>query len=278
MHRLLHDAVRGRHCGRNGRAGRQNIQKFLALEGGGLCIIVQILLRRVAAVDAEQILTAPEKADVRNCAAQHVLDRRFQRRAELLRRAEQRVKRESPDDGIERPVHIARLQNTGQKLRFRHPVQRQQNAVFRVARVLRAAQIAAIEQIWHIPGQQLRRHARHGIRAAFRAVGVVEDFDPDRCAGEIIVLDHTAEHALFRVKIDRAKHQRPFRCLHIGFGFRLTAGCLRSGQLLRLRLLPAGGQQQTEQQHENQTAFHDAFLLIFLPVYHGFSLKSLNFS
>ena len=232
----------------------------------------------MAAVDAEQILTAPEKADVRNCAAQHVLDRRFQRRAELLRRAEQRVKRESPDDGIERPVHIARLQNTGQKLRFRHPVQRQQNAVFRVARVLRAAQIAAIEQIWHIPGQQLRRHARHGVCAAFRAVCVVEDFDPDRCAGEIIALDHTAEHALFRVKIDRAKHQRPFRCLHIGFGFRLTAGCLRSGQLLRLRLLPAGGQQQTEQQHENQTAFHDAFLLIFLPVYHGFSLKSLNFS
>ena len=114
--------------------------------------------------------------------------------------------------------------------------------------------------------------------AAFRAVCVVEDFDSERCAGEIIVLDHTAEHALFRVKIDRAKHQRPFRCLHIGFGFRLTAGCLRSGLPLRLRLLPAAGQQQAEQQHENQTAFHDAFLLIFLPVYHSFSLKSLNFS
>ena len=232
----------------------------------------------MAAVDAEQILTAPEKADVRNCAAQHVLDRRFQRRAELLRRAEQRVERKGPNDGIKLPIHIARLQNTGQKLRFRHPVQRQQNAVFCVARVLRAAQIAAIKQIGHVSGQQLCRHARHGIRAAFRAVGVVEDFDPDRCAGEIIVLDHTAEHALFRVKIDRAKHQRPFRCLHIGFGFRLTASCLRSGQLLRLRLLPAAGQEQAEQQHENQTAFHDAFLLIFLPVYHGFSLKSLNFS
>ena len=37
-------------------------------------------------------------------------------------------------------------------------------------------------------------------------------------------------------------------------------------------------QEQAEQQHENQTAFHDAFLLIFLPVYHSFSLKSLNFS
>ena len=36
--------------------------------------------------------------------------------------------------------------------------------------------------------------------------------------------------------------------------------------------------EQAEQQHENQTAFHDAFLLIFLPVYHSFSLKSLNFS
>lgn len=151
VHRLLHDAVRGGHCGRNGCAGRQNIQKFLALEGGGLCIIVQILLRRVAAVDAEQILTAPEKADVRNCAAQHVLDRRFQRRAELLRRAEQRVERKGPDDGIKLPVHITRLQNTGQKLRFRHPVQRQQNAVFRVARVLRAAQIAAIKQIGTFP-------------------------------------------------------------------------------------------------------------------------------
>lgn len=129
-HRLLHDAVRGGRRGRNGRAGRQNIQKFLALEGGGLCIIVQILLRRVAAVNAEQILTAPEKADVRDRAEQHVLDRRFQRRAELLRRAEQRVDRKGSDDGIKLPVHIAWLQNAGQELRIRHPVQRQQNAVF----------------------------------------------------------------------------------------------------------------------------------------------------
>ena len=232
----------------------------------------------MAAVDAEQILTAPEKADVRNCAAQHVLDRRFQRRAELLRRAEQRVERKGSDDGIKLPVHIAWLQNAGQELRVRHPVQRQQNAVFCVARVLRTTQIAAIEQVWHVSGQQLRRHARHGVCAAFRAVGVVEDFDSERCAGEIIALDHTAEHALFRVKVDHTERQRLLRCLHIGFGFRLTAGCLRSGLPLRLRLLPAAGQQQAEQQHENQTAFHDAFLLIFLPVYHGFSLKSLNFS
>ena len=231
----------------------------------------------MAAVDAEQILTAPEKADVRNCAAQHVLDRRFQRRAELLRRAEQRVKRESPDDGIERPVHIARLQNAGQELRVRHPVQRQQNAVFCVARVLRTAQIAAIEQVWHVSGQQLRRHARHGVCAAFRAVCVVEDFDSERCAGEIIALDHTAEHALFRVKVDHTERQRLLRCLCSGFGVGLCVNCLRSGQLLRLRLLPAAGQEQAEQQHENQTAFHDAFLLIFLPVYHSFSLKSLKF-
>ena len=231
----------------------------------------------MAAVNAEQILTAPEKADVRDRAEQHVLDRRFQRRAELLRRAEQRVERKGSDDGIKLPVHIAWLQNAGQELRVRHPVQRQQNAVFRVARVLRTAQIAAIEQVWHVSGQQLRRHARHGVCAAFRAVCVVEDFDSERCAGEIIALDHTAEHALFRVKVDHTERQRLLRCLCSGFGVGLCVNCLRSGQLLRLRLLPAAGQEQAEQQHENQTAFHDAFLLIFLPVYHSFSLKSLKF-
>ena len=232
----------------------------------------------MAAVDTEQIFAAPEKADVRDRAAQHVLDRRFQRRAELLRRAEQWVDRKGSDDGIKLPVHIAWLQNAGQELRVRHPVQRQQNAVFCVARVLRTTQIAAIEQVWHVSGQQLCRHARHGVCAAFRAVCVVEDFDSERCAGEIIALDHTAEHALFRVKVDHTERQRLLRCLCSGFGVGLCVNCLRSGQLLRLRLLPAAGQEQAEQQHENQTAFHDAFLLIFLPVYHSFSLKSLNFS
>ena len=231
----------------------------------------------MAAVNAEQILTAPEKADVRDRAEQHVLDRRFQRRAELLRRAEQRVERKGSDDGIKLPVHIAWLQNAGQELRVRHPVQRQQNAVFCVARVLRTTQIAAIEQVWHVSGQQLCRHARHGVCTAFRAVCVVEDFDSERCAGEIIALDHTAEHALFRVKVDHTERQRLLRCLCSGFGVGLCVNCLRSGQLLRLRLLPAAGQEQAEQQHENQTAFHDAFLLIFLPVYHSFSLKSLKF-
>ena len=231
----------------------------------------------MAAVDAEQILAAPEKADARNCAAQHVQGRRFQRRAELRRRAEQRVNREGPDDGIKRSVHIARLQNTGQELRLRHPVQRQQNAVFRIARILCAAEVAAIKQIGHVPGQQLCRHACHGIRAAFCAVGIVENLNTDRRAGEIVALDQAAEHTLFRVEVDRAERQRPFRRLRVGFSVCWTVGSLRSGQLLRLRLLPAAGQEQAEQQHENQTAFHDAFLLIFLPVYHSFSLKSLKF-
>ena len=203
----------------------------------------------MAAIDAEQIPAAPDEADIRDRAAQHVLDRGLQRRAEPGRGAEQRVERERADDGIALPIHLAGLLHARQDPFLRHPVQRQQDAVLCVPGVLRAAQVAAVEQVGDVPGHELGRAARDGVRVAFGAVGVVDDLDADGRAGGIIALDQAAQQLLVRFKVDETEGQGLLCSLRLRL---CRAGrCLRLRQFdLRLGLLLTGGEQKDGQEQQ----------------------------
>ena len=219
----------------------------------------------MAAIDAEQIPAAPDEADIRDRAAQHILDRGLQRRAEPGRGAEQRVERERADDGIALPIHLAGLLHARQQPFLRHPVQRQQDAVLCVPGVLRAAQVAAVEQVGDVPGHELGRAARDGVRVAFGAVGVVDDLDADGRAGGIIALDQAAQQLLVRFKVDEAEGQGLFHSLRTRL---CRAGrCLWLRQFdLRLGLLLTGSEQKDGQDH--QEAQHCFF-------HHGLSFSGV---
>ena len=259
-HRLLHDAVRAKLRRRDRSAGRQDAEKVLAFKGRGLRVIVQKLLRRMAAVDLQQIAAVPDKAHIRHRTAQHILHRGLQRIAEPGGGAEERVEHERADNGIERPVHAAGLHHAGQDIVGREFLQRRKNAAFRVSRVLRAAQIAAVEQIGDVSGHQLGRHARDGVRATLSAVGIVDDLDGDRRAGAVIELDQPAQPVLFGIKIHRAERQprhgkRFFRSLRSLRGILrgLQQFCrLRSGLPLRTRRK----QQKTGAERKKKRSFH----------------------
>ena len=248
-HGLLHDAVRAQLRRLDTGASGQKVQKCFAFKRGCARIVVQKALCCVAAIDAEQIPAAPDEADIRDRAAQHILDRGLQRRAELGRGAEQRVERERADDGIALSIHLAGLLHARQHPFLRHPVQRQQDAVLCVPGVLRAAQVAAVEQIGDIPGHELGRAARDGVRVAFGAVGVVDDLNADGRAGGVIALDQAAQQLLVRIKVDEAEGQGLLCSLRLRL---CRAGrCLRLRQFdLRLGLLLTGGEQKDGQEQQ----------------------------
>ncbi len=185
----------------------------------------------------------------RDRAAQHILDRGLQRRAELGRGTEQRVERERADDGIALPIHLAGLLHARQHPFLRHPVQRQQDAVLCVPGVLRAAQVSAVEQIGDIPGHELGRAARDGVRVAFGAVGVVDDLDADGCAGGIIALDQAAQQLLVRFKVDETEGQGLLCSLRLRL--RRAGRCLRLRQFdLRRGLVLTGSEQKDGQEQQ----------------------------
>ena len=210
-------------------------------------IVVQKALCCVAAIDAEQIPAAPDEADIRDRAAQHILDRGLQRRAEPGRGAEQWVERERADDGIALPLHLAGLLHAKQQPFLRDPVQRQQDAVLRVPGILCAAQVAAVEQVGDVPGHELGRAARDGVRVAFGAVGIVDDLDADGRAGGVIALDQASQQLLVRFKVDETEGQGLLCLLRL-----CRAGrCLRLQQFdLRLGLLLTGSEQKDGQEQQ----------------------------
>ena len=124
---------------------------------------------------------------------------------------------------------------------------RRQDAVLCVPGVLRAAQVAAVEQVGDIPGHELGRAARDGVRVAFGAVGIVDDLDADGRAGGVIALDQASQQLLVRFKVDETEGQGLLCLLRLHRAGR----CLRLRQLdLRLGLLLTGSEQKDGQEQQ----------------------------